>query len=498
MKSNKFLFVLSSEAFVYNYIRLNALKKLSNLGEIYFLVNKKVDLTRFPEIEIERIFVFEENERIERWYGLALSVYAWRYRKRSKTFRFRHKREYKTLAVTLMEKFRNTLEFREISRFKNSPLVTAQIHQKLSAKAQLETVLKSIKRFFVHTFLKLCVLLFAIPINFWIFKKVFEKKISMKDELKAISQVNPDLVIFPNIAFGATSNEVARVTRLLGIKCLYLIENWDNLSSKSILWELPDFICTWGPQSNKHAVKIHNFKPEQIFNIGIARYSGYMKNNSLINRVENLRENPYILFLDTLNPFNVNKALSIVSMAVSDFNSQHDANIKIIYRPHPSSNIRERLSKIESHPFVELDVHTQKALNNVFDSKTDYLTPIDYLPRLLQNSLFVVGGLTSMIIEASLLRKYYIVLAHRERFNFASPFRVWKNYQHFRGIERLPNLKLCTSIAEVYNSIIQLLADGVPSFDEEVLAHELDFFYRRSEEEYSESLANLVRNLMVV
>ena len=83
-----------------------------------------------------------------------------------------------------------------------------------------------------------------------LYLKLLTRSIHPNSELNAyIDKGDYDLVIFPSSAYDVDGIDVAWIAELKQISSLFLIDNWDNISSKSILWKKPKYLAVWGEQS---------------------------------------------------------------------------------------------------------------------------------------------------------------------------------------------------------------------------------------------------------
>ena len=92
-----------------------------------------------------------------------------------------------------------------------------------------------------------------------------------------LKDLKPNLVIYPTNAFEPLVSEIPIICKKLKINSYFLIDNWDNLSSKSILINHPDFISVWGRQTANHARKIQDIPKKKIFICGTPRYESFFK-----------------------------------------------------------------------------------------------------------------------------------------------------------------------------------------------------------------------------
>ncbi len=93
------------------------------------------------------------------------------------------------------------------------------------------------------------------------------------------------MLIIPNSVIGVDSYELIRASKKIGItKTVVLIDNWDNLSSKTAFIENPDYLGVWGTQSVGFAKDIHQMTNDKIRIMGTPRfdvYTEYLKKNQI-------------------------------------------------------------------------------------------------------------------------------------------------------------------------------------------------------------------------
>ena len=80
-----------------------------------------------------------------------------------------------------------------------------------------------------------------------------------------IAKIKPDLVVYPTNAFEPLVSEIPIICKNYKVKSYFLIDNWDNLSSKSILINQPDYISVWGKQTANHAKRFKVYHQKNIY-----------------------------------------------------------------------------------------------------------------------------------------------------------------------------------------------------------------------------------------
>jgi hypothetical protein len=122
--------------------------------------------------------------------------------------------------------------------------------------------------------------------------------------------------------------------------------------------------------------------------------------------------------------------------------------------------------------------------------------PLDYaqLLELQLGAKFVVGGLTSVLIEASLIGKNFLAIVHNERGNLTSPDIVYRSYEHFDGIAKLPNLFFSESKTKLRQNF--RFVHDQPQIDQKEIDRFLSYFYHISAETYSDALLGAVDKIL--
>lgn len=451
MKDKKVLFLISSELFYRNYVRTGILEFLAkNYAGLVVLANKEVS-----PINYKNVVRYQVDEQHENRHYQFLRILGWRYRNRSRSFRFRLNRN---------SQFK--FDFKQSEKINTLPE---------TLKANFASFKRRIKILSAGSFL-------MFPLVQRLFKRMLKPP---KDLVDIITQIQPDIIVMPSSAYDPVVMDLINISKIKNIKTILLVDNWDNLSSKSILWELPDAVAVWGEQTKQFALDIQKFRDNQVTCIGSARFDNYFKvrNKKLTSHFEF----KYILFLGQSLPSNEIGSLKIVNdlLCSKEFS---DKGLKLVYRPHPwamNQGIPD-LTKLEA---VVLDpqIAPKNPLRNDIIS---FQPSLEYYPNLLKNAEFVVSGLTSMLIEASIFHKNIIALAHEEPGSYTSPHRLLTQCMHFEGIERLPNLRISKSQEDLSEYAKRLLVMKGGSTNAEIdieLSHFITFQGR-----YNERLRNLI------
>lgn len=254
--------------------------------------------------------------------------------------------------------------------------------------------------------------------------------------------------------------------------------------------EKPDFLGVWGPQSVVYARTIHKFEPAQIFNLGSARYSYFEQNKTLESPHVNSKN---VLFVGTQHQYDEFGVLNDLD-AILDLHKE--LHINLIYRPYPGSFRISEFNKLNLR-HVKIDSDTEKIYESIIaDNPVGKVrtvrSDISYNAKLLNSVEFCVGGLSSMLIEASLLGKHYIGFAFSEKYNLTSPRNLYKRSTHLEEICMLPNLILCHTRNDVKEKFELLITSEIsPPLSN--LKSSLSYFVNTDCDKFDDRLNEIMR-----
>ena len=395
----KVLLVLDSDLYVRNYIQTGTVNYLSNVYDLEILFSKKIKNTN--EILLLKSVKknYEFNSFFENLFYYLNDIAIYLNRKKSSSFTLR---------------IENT--FNKISN----------IH-------------KIFKIILLNSFF--CYLL-KKTLNLYLYKFNEINNYLLKNDFK--------LIIFPSSGLDLMSYYLPLITKRSDIKTFFIVDNWDNISSKSYYLEKPSYLGVWGNQSKQHAYKIQDFDKKKTFLTGSARFQVYKRNF----KYKKIYKFPYILFLGASVLSKEQELLCIINEIIQN-NKKLFKNTKIIYRPHPWRAKEERVL-LEGLDNVVID----RQLKLIFDKnsyETAYQPDLKYYPKLIYNSELIMGGLTSMLVESLILKKKYLAFIFNDENIFYNPSKRVERLEHFKILKKIKDIKICNKIK--YNIIEKILVN---------------------------------------
>jgi hypothetical protein len=453
----KIAFIINSESYVRNYISNDVLKNLINTFEVCFIVRADVNSSelnrKYNVITYDCDVIGGINKR--RTFNTLMH----KHKHKSKSFKYRIQRSSVLQKGFGRHKFVFALKF-----FSELNRIIDQIKNRI-----LYSLIAMLPEKAIHQ------LFGSNSVN-----------ISLMENVKLVM---PDIVVLPSSAYASEDIDFSSIAESISVPSLLLIDNWDNLSSKSILWRLPSHVGVWGEQSKEHAVQIQKFNPANVHLIGTARFDAYFKYRD--TELQSHFDFPYVLFVGTSLYFDEYRVLEILDDLISQ-NSDVYGDLKIVYRPHPwRQNPKSQPMQLKS---VILDPQLKNSYNNAQNNDT-FQPSLEYYPSLLSNALFVIGGMTSMLIEAQIFWKKYLALVHEEENSITCPRKVYNNYEHFVGIDSLKYVQLCNALDELSNQFLSIFQDHKVK-DKALCDEQRKFYLFSDEKDYGDRLCSLVSQLI--
>jgi hypothetical protein len=460
----KILVVIASDIYVRNYLTTDALSELETHFDCHFLADRKVSQKHLLEEKTGFMGFYDVDSLLERRHQLLFNVMMWRHRKKSRTFFYRWLRNSQW---HLVDKAHGLGKF-----------IYSTLRWLLSASINAQGLI---------------IPLLGNRVIFPISSRVLQRKIPINSDLSSLIQGERyDLVIFPSSGFGPISADIARACEPLKVPSLCLIDNWDNLSSKTVFWAKPTHLGVWGPQAKNQAIQIHGFSPEQIHEIGTPRFDQYFKTESGPSKL--IYDFPYVLFVGSAMPFDEISALRAIEDIILKSNTV-PKSLRVIYRPHPWQQKRIGSSRFDPETFsrVQLDKQFEGAQTSMLSEQfgdTTFQPDLSYYPKLLHGASCVVGPLTTMLLEASICLRPVIGLNFSDGIHGNTSRRY---FSHFDGAEKIPGFTFC----DLQEDLASLLHAAI--FNKPIQAGEsaeaIGYFLHQSPIAYKKRLLNLVRSI---
>jgi len=406
----RIVFIITDKVYIRSFVNTGIISELCKYHEVTLLLKEGID---FADIKKKNLF-FEiyQIDRYSKSKTNYFDILITNLKHKSKYFPFRLKRLYRHDFRYLNElclKNKVKINFLNKSKYFNILLINLvkYCYYVFLSKNVIFNLLKKLN-FFVY------------PVN--------------KDLTLKINKFSPDKIIIPSSGYMPEIYDLNFLSTKNNIRYQVIVDNWDNLSSKMIFQNSPDKVYVWGEQTALHANEIHSIPQKKIIKIGCARYLNFFlqrNNNSLTNYFNT----NYALFFGSSWSWNEENTLEELDIIITKNISLFD-NFKIIYRPHP---FRQRHTDFKKK---YKNIIYDPQIIQFYASKNKSWPDLEYYPSLLKNSLFCVGGLTSMLIESTIFYKKYLAIGYDDNESLMNQKNALKYFVHLEQIENLPNVSI--------------------------------------------------------
>jgi len=460
------LFVLSSDMYVRNYVRTGVIDSLRTENSVRIIADSRLALLSEVESEEGYLGSFALERKIERRRELFFTVLMWRFRKRSPTFFYRWLRMANWGLVRTnsgpMALFTSFARWTLGLALRPRPLVTALLGSKG---------------------------IFALS------SRILRRPHKVSAQIsELLTHHHFDVIVFPSAAFEPVIPDLIRFGRSQNITTLTLIDNWDNLTSKTVYWDKPDHIAVWGEQAKRQAQEIHSFDEKQIHLVGTPRFDSYFALRQDLKTVPPYPF-PYLLFVGSAMPFDELGALHSLEQLMAN-NPEVPEDLKIVYRPHPWQQKRMVPAAFHEEDFhrtvLDQQISDAYALGVKQETTNRAFQPdLSYYPSLLSHANAVVGPLTTMLFEAALCLRPVLALSYPDGHHFTTNRRY---LTHFEGLEKIPGFAFCDTKDQLEQGLSQVL--GTQNIDPLVSDAITSHYLFRDEAHYDERLRKVLRSIV--
>lgn len=297
---------------------------------------------------------------------------------------------------------------------------------------------------------RLIVRVFANPLGLYLVNGLVKLLFRIKKKNDHISIENLDkLILMYGARISLEFDYYLWLAKKRSIESIAIQENWDNLSSKIVLYQHPDIFLTWGLQSSMHLRQIHNYRG-LVVEAGCARIREfYLNREDQTNRFDSIDSPKNILLIGTgdgeYDLLIAKQCLSILNRnsILSEF------NYKIVYRPHPYSlKLNKNINDFGKLKDISID---NPAIHNTNHHRI----------KMIKNSAVIISLYSTVLLEASILNKPCVVPSFVESAWIYGPAKYLDEGAHYLGMSALENFYNIDSEDKFVDLLVNLAINKV-------------------------------------
>jgi len=284
--------------------------------------------------------------------------------------------------------------------------------------------------------------------------------LSRKSLLPAsISQGEFNWLIIPCHGIDELMTDYIASAKLERLKVMVAIDNWDNLTSKSVFAIQPDCITVMGVKCIKHAFEIHEMAPSKVLAFGLPRFDVYRElKQGFPANLSSRRSKPRVLYAGLSVPHGERTVVHLLAEKL--YEKYGVDGIEIEYRPHPISFSRLD-GDLAINPHVKISDHLSLDRTMMPNMDNEYI-------NALVDSTVVIGAPTTFILEAMLLGRPCILDNTNDGMHRTTAGLAMNNYTHLQDLKEITGLKLADSVEEMYDNVVWIVDSKIESFNYEM------------------------------
>ena len=279
-------------------------------------------------------------------------------------------------------------------------------------------------------------LLLATPGVYWFLKHQYRISSKSIKELSLVSEeFGAEMIITWSYSLEPTTIFGILKARELGAKSMAVFDNWDNLSSKAVLIERPNYIVCFGEQSKEFAQKIHGFNGDSCFALGSARFDSFVRVKSLASKK--------ILIAGSSIALEDAKIIKEVSYCIDNISqTSAGSEFKFYYRPHPKPQGASLDIEKWANKRIELDPSIIKFQGENWQNQNE-------LAHELNQYQTIVCAPTTLLIEALVLGKSVILPTFEVKGINTSIKIMLAKLEHLKPLKRLDGVQIVQNREEL-------------------------------------------------
>ena len=288
-----------------------------------------------------------------------------------------------------------------------------------------------------------------------------------------------DLLIIPCHAVNELITDYLAGARKISLKSLVAIDNWDNLTSKSVFVEKPDYLTVMGERCIEHAVDIHSIERSKVLPFGLPRFDTY-RNGGFDSQKSNLHSTIEILYAGFSLPHAEIAVVNYLWQGLKSHFPTHE--IRLVYRPHPIPI--PRIDDVKAvTPGVVVTQHGKLERTNMPKMDEDYL-------QSMLNADVVIGAPTTMVFEAMLLDRPCIIDGTPDQFHRTNAATSIRNFTHMKDLLTVANLPIANDVEEMLKLLVAMIEQKV-----QFVNYEMHHLYDKKQPLYSAQLKDFLMKM---
>ena len=225
----------------------------------------------------------------------------------------------------------------------------------------------------------------------------------------------PDIVLFtPLIAMQSEEQDLLAAAVEQGLRTVFCVLSWDNLSSKALLRTMPDLVTVWNNVQRDEARVLHGVPDERVAVTGAQSFDRWFDRepsrprHEFLARVGLPANRPFLLWVCSALLRTSPMEARFVRRWIAAIRASADPGLRsipILVRPHPAR--MHEWSSVSLSGFSDVSLWGANPVDD--DSSNDYFDSLYYCAAIagLNTSAFIEGAIVGRPVYTVLLPEYH-------------------------------------------------------------------------------------------
>ncbi len=319
-----------------------------------------------------------------------------------------------------------------------------------------------------------------------------------------LRRFRPDYAVLPSGGIDFMADDVLQACEAFGVPVFMPIANWDNLTSKGILFRRPAMMGVWGEQTREHAIRVQKMPPEDVRVIGAPQYPHDLSDPPFdpvaYRAILGLPpEGRILLFTGALRAFDETEVLQTIERAIDD--GTLPADWHVLYRPHPWRQKRQHEANFfdQTWQHVTLDpgvAQGYRLSKGMAQQKGLFMFEMDHLFKVYRLVDAQISVMSTVLIEGMMYGLPTMGLAYNDGKNLSS-MEEFSDPEHFKELFDLDEIILCEEKAQFMACLQRMLARvGDPGHPDTLREASRFFIYQTPAQTYGQRLTAAVQAML--
>lgn len=401
----------------------------------------------------------------------------------SKVLKVDLKRRHKINKLSLVGRLNNA--FRKPNKFRKAAI--RQVHGMIVSKRLILTY-------------TLFAINFIYPIYNWLVRKFFIKYNYYLENI--IKKNKLDMIIHPTVLNGDFVSDLIDIGNRNYIPTIYLMNSWDNCSSRALTHGNPTKYLVWGKDAAEFAKESLKLDEKNLDIIGCAQFEIY-KEKPLLSKKKfrNLykvkKNETLICYAGSNLGINETKHLEILDKRLNAKN----LNIKILYRPHPWKNRHKNEKSFFDYKFKNIifDKYSIKSYVDSFSKTKLYSSNIlncDYKETntIVKSIDGIFVPFSTLSIECSLQGLPVGLYYPNDENEYSRKFQIESDFYQF--LIKVLKPIICFGEEDIFNTITKIKKASKKKNLKEIIKKRVRGIVANDQISYEKKLLNYCQDIL--